>query len=210
MFRRIGDAMLKSTALVSAVQTNGKESVGTAFLLDQEGHLCTCYHVTGSAKDGDALLIQPNGQYVACDFDVLYRSRPKDLVILHLRKPPSFIKQYPIFLANMSKDDFGLGKSVATCGYPKPRILKRPYVTSGIVSSITYPKGGKPYEFQMNLTALPGNSGGLVVTQEGYLIGMVVATTAINGQFLPYTTALHVSEIFATASTVGLDFGWIP
>lgn len=202
--------MLKSTALVSAIQGNGDESVGTAFLLDGQGYLCTCCHVIGDAKSGEAALVQPTGQYHLSDFDVSHISKPKDLAILKLRKTPAFVKTYPIFPVDMNRDDFGLGKSVATCGYPKPRILKRAYITSGVVSSITYPKAGKPYQYQINVTTLPGNSGGLVVTGDGFLVGMVVATTNIGGQFLPYTTALHVSEIFATARTVGLNFGWVP
>ena len=65
--------------------------------------------------------------------------------------------------------------------------LKQSWVTSGIISSITYPAEGQPYEFRMNVFVLPGNSGGPVFTSEGYVVGMVKGAVELSGQILSYT-----------------------
>ncbi|HEV2225684.1 MAG TPA: serine protease [Nitrososphaerales archaeon] len=208
MFRKTAERILKSTALILARHSDGEEYAGTAFATSKQGYLLTCSHVIGDANNGLVGLMRVSAPYDTQEFDVVARNPVKDLAVLKLRRVPEYFLEYPDLKVDMNLDDFGLGKSVATCGFPMPKILKRSWVTAGVISSITHPKEGGPYEFQINVSVLPGNSGGAVFTQEGYIIGMVKQTVSLDGQFLPYTTALHIADIAATIRTLGLDFGW--
>lgn len=205
MFRKVAESILRNTVLIRTVQ-----SLGTGFLADKRGYVITCNHVVEKTIKGTAGLFRENLPYQRKEFTVLWRSKPKDLAILKLDTVPSYVKEYPKLKVDMESDNFGLGLPVATCGFPKPQLLKKSYVTSGIISSITWPERGQQFEFEINISVLSGNSGGAIFTDEGYIVGMAKKALQINNQILPYTTALHISEIFATLRTVGLNFGWTP
>jgi S1-C subfamily serine protease len=211
MFKGPAEKVLKNTTLLSVIHPDDqKEHAGTAFLVDnKKGYLLTCHHVVNGAKDGEAGVMRIEAPYDPQPFDVLASNKTKDLAILKLRNPPSYLKSYPALRVDTESDHFGLGRSVATCGFPEPWILKKPFVTAGIVSSIVHPKKGEPIRFTMNVSTMHGNSGGAVFTPEGYLVGMVQKTTFVEEKFpLPYTTCLHVSEIFSAIRSARLDLGW--
>lgn len=211
MFRKVSENILLNTALIH-VRTSTGESAGTGFLVDKNrGYLLTCSHVVGDANDGYAGMMRKNLPYDAQEFVTMVRNPNKDLALIRLKNVPKYLQDYPELKVNMEKDDFGLGKSVAICGFPRPDVLKGSWVTSGIISAIRYPKQDQCWEFQVNVSVLPGNSGGPVFTSDGFIIGMIKATTYIDGQILPYSTALHISEIFSSVCyTMNLNFGWVP
>ncbi len=140
-----------------------KTSSGTAFFINKQGNLITNHHVIDQCK-------QIKISYFEKDYEtkVLHSDKNLDLAVLKAEvKPKDYI--------SVSKNPPKKLQDIFAAGYPLGKGLSDDLkITSGIVSSI---KGFKDNvnEIQIDAAINKGNSGGPIVSEEGYLIGISVA-----------------------------------
>ena len=202
----IFDRVLTSTGLVLAPQGDGKDMVGTCWVIDHERRLViTANHVI--AKADKATVIFPmfaNGEVVALRDphlksapriagEVLHREVSRDLALVRLEKLPTSAKAIP--LASKSSRPGETLHTVGNSGYTNG-ILWR--YTRGQVRSVA------PYRIQIetgliNTTVIEtqgpinkGDSGGPVVNDQGELAGVV---SAFHNQDRLISWSIDVREV---------------
>ena len=138
-------------------------SSGTAFFVNNRGNLVTNHHVIEGCKE-------LNISYFDKEYEtkVLHSDKNLDLAVLKADVRPkdhiSVSKNPPKKLQNIFAAGYPLGKGLSDD-------LK---ITSGIISSI---KGFKDNvnEIQIDAAINSGNSGGPIISEDGYLVGVSVA-----------------------------------
>ncbi|TVR03975.1 MAG: PDZ domain-containing protein [Deltaproteobacteria bacterium] len=163
------------------------QSLGSGFLIDDDGLILTSGHVIEKATEIRVIL--HNGTRVAAD--VVGLDRATDLALLRIT-PPEGIR--PLALAG--GDAIRVGDWVIAVGNPFGLAST---VTAGIVSAI----GRQDLELGRELTLAdllqtdasinPGNSGGPLVNMDGDVVGI---NTAINreGQGIGFAIPAHVAR----------------
>ena len=138
-------------------------SSGTAFFINNRGHLLTNNHVV----EGCSLskITYKNKDY---DTKLIATDKTLDLALLKAEvRPKSFF--------NFSKDDVKKLNKVYVAGYPLGKGLSDDLkISSGIVSSL---KGfeDNSNEIQIDAPINPGNSGGPIINENGDLIAIAVS-----------------------------------
>ena len=141
-------------------------SSGTAFFINNIGHLLTNNHVV----EGCSLskIVYKNDDY---DAKLIATDKTLDLALLKTEiRPKSFI--------NFSKDGANKLNKIYVAGYPLGRGLSDDLkITSGIVSSL---KGydDNTNEIQIDAPINPGNSGGPIINENGDLVAIAVSGLA--------------------------------
>ena len=141
-------------------------SSGTAFFINNKGHLLTNNHVV----EGCSLskITYKNKDY---DTKLIARDKTLDLALLKAEiKPKSFF--------SFSKDEAKKLNKVYVAGYPLGKGLSDDLkISSGIVSSL---KGfeDNSNEIQIDAPINPGNSGGPIINENGDLIAIAVSGLA--------------------------------
>ena len=134
---------------------------GTGFFVSEDGYLVTNHHVV---KGGKRFEIQMGEKKIPAK--VIRTSAPNDLAVLKAEG------EFPA-LEVISSDGVGLGDSVRTVGFPRPRVQGiAPKLSSGEIGSLRGMKDD-PKQFQVSLPLQPGNSGGALVNKDGKVIGVV-------------------------------------
>jgi hypothetical protein len=164
-------------------------ATGTGFIISNDGYIVTSFHVVdksskiyAKAKDGKS--------YQA----VLVRSDPNnDIAVIKIIgngfKPVSILSSAGILR----------GEKVYTMGFPQTVIQgTEPKLTDGIVSSLTGIKD-EPSSFQITNPIQPGNSGGPLFTEDGFVIGIINSTLSPTAT-LKITGSLPQNVNFATKS----------
>ena len=135
---------------------------GTGFLISKDGYVLTCYHLV---QNEDSLVIR-NSYYGSLKAYLLKYDLSADLALLQIHdslfSPP---KQLPVIINDKQSE---LGEKVFTLGYPKYDVV----YSEGVVSSLTGYEGDTT-SYQISLPLNPGNSGGPLVNDAGYVIGIV-------------------------------------
>jgi serine protease Do len=153
------------------------EGTGTAFFIDQEGHLLTNFHVINQAKS--LHLCIPGFGKKTFDATIVGTCPESDVALLKLseegmREFLHVVGKIP-YLRLGNSDSCYPTQEVLALGYP----LGERNITStkGEVANCVF-VGGRSY---MHITAAvnPGNSGGPLINKEGEVIG-------INSAFMPY------------------------
>lgn len=157
-------------------------SGGTAFLIDGKGYLVTNAHVL---KGSGAVVVNNKGQeYFA---KILNIDQEKDLAILKIQDKdyvPAATLPYGI-----KKNDADLGTELFTLGYPQKEIV----YNLGYLSSENG-HNGDTTNYQVSLTANPGNSGGPVFNKNGEVIG-IISTKETQSEGVVY--AIKAKNIFS-------------
>ncbi|MDA8548573.1 serine protease [Candidatus Pelagibacter bacterium] len=141
-------------------------SSGTAFFINNRGHLLTNNHVV----EGCALnkIVYKNNDYEA---KLIATDKALDLALLKTEiNPKSFI--------NFSKEGANKLNKIYVAGYPLGKSLSDDLkITSGIVSSL---KGydDNSNEIQIDAPINPGNSGGPIINENGDLVAIAVSGLA--------------------------------
>jgi uncharacterized protein len=134
-------------------------SRGTGFFINKNGHVLTNYHVIEDCQE----IKTPNGTLLQ---EVAHDER-NDLALL---------KGSPVSKAA----EFRLGRlvlneRVAAAGYPLPGILSSGLkITPGTLNALAGFQNDTRY-VQINTPIQPGNSGGPLLDQSGYVIGVITA-----------------------------------
>jgi S1-C subfamily serine protease len=173
----------------------GRQSCGSGFLWDSQGHVVTNYHVvaagaaTSSSNNGRVLPRQVKvklaGLSTALVADVVGVEPEKDLAVLKLRLTgsSSSIMNLPAPIPIGTSNDLQVGQSVMAVGNPYGL---DDTLTSGIVSALGRDIngiGGRPIHncIQTDASINPGNSGGPLLDSRGRLIGVNTAIVSPGG-----------------------------
>ena len=161
---------------------------GSGFLVSKQGIIITNYHVIEQAKD-----IKVHFPNLGTDINarVITQDKENDIAILVIDTwKGSDNYNIPFQKANKS---IRSGQNVHTIGYPLGNIMgEKPRLTSGVVSS---PFGiqDDPRYFQVTTPIQSGNSGGVVFTDNGEAVGIIVAS--INDEMVLNATGTIAQNI---------------
>ncbi len=167
------DKVRKSTVTVSVMTESGASGIGSGFVLDSDGHICTNYHVIEGARRVQVIL--PDG--VALDAAVVGYDAISDLAVLKVEHEGLV----PVELG--SSADLLVGEEVVAIGTPA-HINFAGTATFGRISytnrllpltdSVTGSVYRKITVIQTDTSLNPGNSGGPMADMYGRVVGIVV------------------------------------
>ena len=174
------DVMRRSTVTIS-IRTATTSGVGSGFVYDNNGHICTNYHVIEDAVSVQVVL--PNGE--AVDAEVVGYDAPSDLAVLRVQAEGLV----PVTLG--SSASLLVGDEVVAVGTPASTMFSG----SATFGRVSYARrllpvddnGDGVYEkkllvIQTDTSVNPGNSGGPMADMYGRVVGVVVRKiTSYNG-----------------------------
>lgn len=169
-------------------------NTGTGFYINSNGFITTNYHVIKnksyiSAKDF-------NGNFYKAT--IVNIDHNNDLAILKIN-----VKSNPVAIINSNL--IQKGQRVLAIGYPQISIQgNESKVTDGIVNSQSGPNNNKNW-FQISAPIQGGNSGGPLVNQKGYLIGVIVASLD-EKRFFSATGSMPQNVNYAIKSNLLVKF----
>jgi S1-C subfamily serine protease len=137
------------------------DKYGTGFYVSGDGHIITNSHLVEGCKT-----IETADHIV---LNIIEYNKEIDVALLQAKsfKPPSY--------ATFRQNNAVIGESVIVFGFPLPGILsKSGNLTTGVVSA-TSGVGNNQRNIQISAPVQPGNSGGPLLDQSGYVIGVVVS-----------------------------------
>lgn len=166
--------------LYQHIGIDSAEGFGSGFIVDPSGVIVTNQHVIG---DSEQLLVQLRDGREFPQVQRLAESRTHDLAILKVEA-----KDLRVIDVDESTESVDIGDTAIAIGSP----LGLEYsLTTGIVSALR--TRDSTSMLQMQTTIAPGSSGGPLLSNDGKLIGVNVATA---GAGLNYAiTAKHVKEL---------------
>ena len=158
------------------------------------GLIITAYHVVENAKAIE--ITTSSGLKIPAQY--VRGSKPNDVALLQIpaNSRPVDSRPWIPFVSSRSVD---IGTDVFTMGFPMEGVLGRQIkFTDGSISSMS---GISDDQSRMQITVpiQPGNSGGPVVTEEGFVIGVVTSTAAVI-PFMRETGALPQNVNWAIKS----------
>lgn len=178
---------------------NPSISSGTGFVVDPNGFLLTAFHVIQDAK---TISVTCPGQ-VALPATLRTIARNNDLALLQIAA-----SGLP-YLSFGRTGSLRLGDPVFTIGYPASDILgPEPKFTDGSISSLSG-LGGEASLLQITVPVQPGNSGGPLVNEQGYAIGVVTSSAAVR-PFLQATGALPQNINWAVKADYAVPLFEVP
>lgn len=169
-------------------------STGTGFFVTPDGFIVTNHHVI---EDKTHVVIRDaNGNFHHAA--VVAQDANRDLALLKVSgKFPSLKIARP--------DIVSKGQRVMTVGYPQVSIQgNESKVTDGVISSFSGFNNDQNW-FQISTPIQGGNSGGPLVTEAGYVVGVVVATANAT-RYLKITGNIPQNVNYAIKSSVLLGF----
>jgi len=162
---------------------------GTCFAVHPGGLVATAAHVVAGA--GALRVHLPDGN--AFEAEVHAIDPVNDLAVLRIPQPT------PDHLPLGAADSVALGQRVFTLGFPAVDILgEDPKFTDGVIAARSGPID-RPSLLQITVPIQPGSSGGPLVTEQGYAVG-VVTSAADPGFFLAATGQPPQSVNYAVRS----------
>lgn len=175
LHRQISPAIVQ----ISGKNADGDDSAGSGIVFDPH-HILTCGHVISGMEVNRTQRFQ--GNQIAIEPRAIVEHEALDVAVLRVTEP-----LHPV--AGLAFLEPFVTQTVYTFGYPRlpcalptedgnsPLIVQRGEVTNDAVSVIAATD-----LFLYSAIARPGNSGGAIVSDEGYVVGM--ATDVIEGQYL--------------------------
>ncbi len=194
--KEIAKLLRSSTVTVRAKLADGV-GLGSGFFLEDSRTLVTCLHVVRGAQE---ILVEfPGGKKAEClVFQAL--SEPWDLVILRTRES---LDATPLTMARTTPEQ---GESVYTYGAPKGFSGT---LSSGLVSAIRdndvigignenqFLEGTKLIQFTAAVS--PGSSGGPVVDERGFVVGVAASQWATANDVNFAIDVTHLAELIEQA-----------
>ncbi len=158
----------------AVVRIELQNSLGSGFLLDQEGHIVTNNHVVQGASQVRVLftgLFETRGEVIGTDPD-------SDLAVIRVEEIPEGVQ--PVSLGD--SDELNVGQLAIAIGNP---LGQDRTVTTGIISALGRTLAETPQGFsiggivQTDAAINPGNSGGPLLNARGEVVGVNTAIAAI-------------------------------
>ncbi len=153
-----------------SIQEANRAASGTGFLITNEGHIITNFHVVDGAEEISIKGFKGDFS-TSFEAEVISSDRQNDLAILKLKSSLITFDQPPYQIK--SSKEVVQAEEVFALGYPIKDIMGEEIkVTSGIINSTSGLKGSIS-EFQISAEVQPGNSGGPLFDKDGRVIGIV-------------------------------------
>jgi S1-C subfamily serine protease len=148
----------------------GRQREGTCFAVHPGGLVATAAHVVEGAE---ALRVHlADGK--ALEAKVLSIDPESDLALLRLPEPT------PDLLPLAPADSVALGERVFTLGYPVRELLgDEPKFTDGVITALSG-HAERRDRFQITVPIQPGSSGGPLVTEQGFAVGVVTESANVD------------------------------
>lgn len=168
---------------------NPTSDAGSGFVLDQQGHVLTNYHVVEGAQRIQVTLFDGESY----EAEMVGADPINDMAVVKVTAPPEML--YPVRFGDSST--LKVGMRVFAIGNPFG--LERT-MTTGIISSlnrtlpVTRARSIKSV-IQIDAPINPGNSGGPLLNSHGELIGMNTAIASKTGQSSGIGFAIPVNLI---------------
>jgi S1-C subfamily serine protease len=182
VYDRVSPAVVNITFATRAQDVFGRtqqaEGTGSGFIIDDQGHVITNYHVAGGATRLDVTLAD-NSSFVG---DLVASDQANDLALLKINAPADRLSQLTI--ASLGDSDvLKVGQTVVAIGNPFG--LERS-ASFGIVSSVGRVRPGEAQRLISNMIQTdaainPGNSGGPLLNARGEVIGINEQIQAPSG-----------------------------
>ena len=159
----IVDKAMPSTVSVYAIKGSDKASIGSGFIVNDDGYMVTNYHVVENATS--ITVSGSNGkQYPAT---LVGYDKDTDFAVVHVEN----CRLPAITIGN--SNDLKLGEEVVAIGTPAGEELAFS-VSNGIVSGLQRKVSAKDIGMiQTNAPLNPGNSGGPLLDSRGNVVGIV-------------------------------------
>lgn len=160
-------------------------SLGSGFVIDDEGYILTNNHVVERASEVEVFF--DDGKKTRLKAKIIGTDKKSDLALLQVKPGPHL---RPLNLGN--SDLVKVGESVLAIGNP---FALSHTVTAGIISAKNRVIGAGPFDnfLQTDASINPGNSGGPLFNAQGEVIGI---NTAINaaGQGLGFAIPVNQAK----------------
>ncbi len=182
VYERVSPSVVNITFSAQARDVFGRtqqaEGTGSGFLIDDQGHVVTNYHVAGGTNRLDVTLAD-NTSYVG---DLVASDQANDLALLKINAPADRLRQLTTAPLGDS-DSLKVGQTVIAIGNPFG--LERS-ASFGIVSSVGRVRPGEAQRLISNMIQTdaainPGNSGGPLLNARGEVIGINEQIQAPSG-----------------------------
>ena len=160
---------------------DGGEASGTGLIVDAS-HVLTCGHVVSDMKVHDQQTFQ--GKEYSVNENSIYRHHEADIAVIRVEGPPMLPLQGLTFQAPV------VTNRVYTLGYPKLPSLREAslIIQEGAVSNESVTSLDGKSLFLYSAITRPGNSGGPVISENGYVVGLSVVNA---------TGKYHAEEAFS-------------
>ena len=194
LYRRVAPAVVTVT---THAQRRGffaemvpREGFGSGFVIDDDGHILTNYHVIEGAQQIEVEFEEG----VAFPALVVGHDRRFDLALLKIDAPADLLQ--PVEFG--SSADLQVGQRANTIGNPFGQYSRS--LTTGVISGLerTLEAGGDRFVggiIQLDAAVNQGNSGGPVLDSSGRVIGIITALFSRNGANTGVSFALPVDTI---------------
>ncbi len=182
-------------------------ATGTAFFIDDQGHLLTNYHVISEAS-GIQLQMQLFGKQ---RFDVTVVGAYPERDIALLRMAPEGIAEIinqlgsVPFLSFGDSDQLERAQEIACLGYPLGQETLK--ITQGIVSG--YQEFNSDFFLQVTAALNPGSSGGPALDSKNQVIGIntaIIPDAQNIGYLLPVNDIKHIVDSLRTNKLIRRPF----
>ena len=177
-----------------------ERSLGSGFIIDQEGYIVTNNHVI---EDADEIMVKLNS---GDEFEAEIQGRDPntDLALLKIESPPGLPT-----LKMGNSEQLKVGQWVVAIGSP---FGLEHTVTAGIVSAKGRVIGSGPYDdfIQTDASINPGNSGGPLLNLKGEVVGINTAIIA-SGQGIGFAIPINMAQgiIEELKKTGEVTRGWL-
>ena len=189
--------------LVHITGTNraGAEVAGTGLVVDTH-HVLTCRHVVSDMTVGPRQTFQ--GKEYVVDGGSIHRHAEVDVAVVRVEGSPltplnGALMQAPV-----------VAKAVYTLGYPKLPGLRDASVTmqQGAVTNESVTSLAGERLFLYSAVSRPGNSGGPVVSEDGYVVGLSIVDATgqyrANEAFSPHYAGIPAQVVVQAVKDLGL------
>ena len=175
----LGAEYLYRLCAPSLVHIAGKDAgvpVAGTGLVVQASHILTCRHVVSDMELDQSQVIQ--GREYVINAESIHRHPDLDVAVMRVDGPPLSPMQGILFQAPV------VAQTVYTLGYPKLPGLRDASVTmqQGAVTNESVTSLAGDSLFLYSAIARPGNSGGPVISRDGYVVGLSVVDAV--GQYV--------------------------
>jgi tol-pal system protein YbgF len=180
--------------LIAGQSDEHKELSGTGFIVNRQGHVLTNHHVVDGCVSIRATIEGKQKELVLVGSDA-----KNDLAVL---KVTSRIKHAARFGEGRS---IRAGDRVVAVGYPLHGVLaSEADITTGTVSALAGPGDDRRF-LQITAPVQPGNSGGPLLDQNGFIVGILESRVNASAMFV-LTEDLPQNADFAVNGAVAKAF----
>ena len=180
----------------------GRASVAGTGLVVDPSHILTCRHVVTDMEVDEDQTFQ--GQTCVISEESIYKHPEVDVAVIRVEGAPLTPLKGALFLAPV------VAQTVYTLGYPKLPGLRDASVTmqQGVVTNESVTSLAGESLFLYSAISRPGNSGGPVMSHDGYVVGLsIVDATGEyvgNEAFSPHYAGIPAQVVAEAVESLGL------